>query len=120
MKHTLLVLLSFIVLGCVDSSMEGEIPLVSLNKETGQSSTQFISSQVFVKKVSPLISGVSRQVTQVLENRTLSPMDFGQQAPPWELSRVTVGLKLESEFGVLNHALELESEAEVELRFQKI
>jgi hypothetical protein len=59
------------------------------------------------------MSGITNQVTDTLDKIEKPEMTS------WELSRVTVGLKLETEFAVLEDTLEIENEGDIELRFQK-
>jgi hypothetical protein len=114
MQQFLLMAILVVLSACKKPLPSGQsLPVVGLDRN-GNSDLTYIPKSTFHNKLSPLIHGVSYQVTNKLEHFEASENN------PWTLSRVTVGLGLEAEFEVINEVLEAEIESDIELRFQKI
>lgn len=112
MKYFFLLIPIALITACQPNGGENSIPVVGLN-HNGKSQVQFVDPNFLGQKLTPLLSNISDKVSSSLDaHETLEPQ-------PWELSRVTVGLKLETEFEVIEDVLEVENEGDIELRFQK-
>lgn len=110
-KLTLLALILF-VCSCKHPPVGEEfVPVVGLNKK-GLSEVNYIPTQTFQRQMSPYIVDMSHQVSNTLEKHE------DLESMPWKLTRVTVGLALETEVDLFEIA-EAELEGEIELRFQK-
>jgi hypothetical protein len=112
MKYFFLLIPMALITACQPNGGENSIPVVGLN-QNGKSQVQFVDPHFLGQKLTPLLTNISDKVSSSLDaHETL-------ESQPWELSRVTVGLKLETEFEVIDDVLELENEGDIELRFQK-
>jgi hypothetical protein len=104
----------FILIACKhDSSSVESIPVIGLDKG-GKSTVNYIPEKAFKRKLGPFFSEISNQVTTTLERYEPN------QNMPWTLSRVSVGLGIESEFEIIDEMIEAEVESDIEFRFQKI
>jgi hypothetical protein len=101
-----------IVLTSCQNPPENEdfVPVIGLNSR-GKSAVRYVPTKTFQKTVSPYIGDMANEVTATLEKH--SPIEN----TPWSLSRVTVGLGLETELELME--VEGEIEGVIELRFQK-
>ena len=114
MHPMLLSALLVLVASCKKEAILGQsIPVIGLD-QAGKSTLTYLPQSAFKNKFSPLISGISDQVTEGLDSRQDS------DKMPWTLSRVSVGLGIEAEFEVVDELLEAEVESDIELRFQKV
>ncbi len=112
MKYFFLLIPIVLASGCEQSEQGHSLPIVGLNSN-GKSEVRFVDPDFLDQKLTPFLFSLSDSVSSTLASydRTGSSL--------WELSRVTVGLKLETEFEVIEDFLELETEGDIELRFQK-
>lgn len=107
-----LLILSFIAVSCRhNNSTEtvGTIPVIGKNPQ-GQVSVDHVPQAFLVKKLN--------NFSQQIQEETLGVLDQHISQTPWDLTRLTVGLKLESEVEVFE-VFEVEGEAQLEFRFQK-
>jgi hypothetical protein len=87
------------------------VPVVGLNSR-GHSAVHYVPTKTFQEKMSPFIVNMADEVSTTLDQHEMK----GDM--PWTLSRVTVGLALETEVDVME-IVEGELEGVIELRFQK-
>ncbi|MFL5784217.1 MAG: hypothetical protein ACJ76H_06400 [Bacteriovoracaceae bacterium] len=90
---------------------EDFVPVVGLNSR-GKSAVHYLPTKTFQKAISPYIGEMASEVTATLEKHETI------ENTPWSLSRVTVGLGLETELDLFE-IVEGEVEGVIELRFQK-
>lgn len=109
----MLVLLSVMISSCNHTDNESSLPVIGIDK-LGNSNIKFVDKDFLNYHMGMMISNISNSVSTTLDEVE------NPESIPWDLSRVTVGLKLEAEFEVLDEALEIENEGDLELRFQKI
>jgi hypothetical protein len=112
MKYFFLLIPMAFMSACQPNGGDNSIPVVGLNQK-GESKVQFVDPHFLGQKLTPLLTNISDKVSSTLD------VYETMESQPWELSRVTVGLKLETEFEVIEDVLELENEGDIELRFQK-
>lgn len=104
----------FILIACKhDSPTVESIPVIGLDKG-GKSTVHYIPQKAFKRKLGPFFAEISDQVSTTLEQYEPNPN------MPWNLSRVSVGLGIESEFEIIDEMIEAEIESDIEFRFQKI
>lgn len=112
LKLLLFLLLSGLISSCNHQDDEFSVAVIGIDG-LGNSNIKFVDKSLLNDHMGRLISGISKNVSRSLDKVENSA------STSWNLSRVTVGLKLETEFEVLDEALEIENEGDIELRFQK-
>ena len=112
MKYFFLLIPMILTSACQQNGGGDSIPVVGLNRE-GTSEVKFVDPDFLGARLTPLLTNITDQVSFTLDRHENS------ESNAWELSRVTVGMKLETEFEVIDDVLELENEGDIELRFQK-
>ena len=97
---------------CKEETQSNDIPVISVkeNKEV----KEYVSSKILVNKLNSLSNNLT---TSTLE--TLNNLPEVNLKTPWQLSRVSVGLGLETEVELAEDLFETELEANIEFRFQK-
>jgi hypothetical protein len=113
LKLLTFLLLSGFISSCHHHDNELSLAVIGVD-EIGNSKIKFVDKSLLNQHMGMMISNISNNVSRTLDNVENS------ESVPWELSRVTVGLKLEAEFEILDDVLEVENEGDLELRFQKI
>jgi hypothetical protein len=94
--------------GCVADSNR----VLIIGKDgSGQEKVFNLSEKAFQRGMSGTMERVHRSTLKAIEGQT--------QDPSLELSRITVGLELEAEFGI-HQVVELATEGAFELRFERL
>lgn len=112
LKLVSFITLSIILVSCKEPvDTKGFVPVIGLDKNN-KSEVKYVPTSVLNQQITPYISEISESVSSTLD------LHEDTENMPWDLSRVTVGLGLKAETGVLD-ILTAELYSEIELRFQK-
>ena len=98
--------------GCKNPPENEEfVPVIGLNSH-GKSAVHYVPTKTLQRQFLPYIGDMAKEVTATLDQYAKI------EQTPWVLSRVTVGLALETEVDLFE-VVEGELEGVIELRFQK-